>query len=884
MHAFSTVLSIALAASSAVAISINTPSDWTTTGEQFNAYFSGFSSDTSTSQAQIPSPTREPDSPPSRVRRPEASTREVDPLSALRLNRVVNTDPSTFAAILVNQDSNLLSSSIVLEANFSTSNTYFSVTPSSDYNAGSGYQVNFIRNTDSPNTIYAQTNMVNCLRLSLAELPLTRLHRQFNITSGSTSAASTSTGTSTSVKTTTSTGVSTTSTGTSTGTSTSTVDKHNGGDSTSSTASGSSVSATASNRITYLPLLLPAAAKAKMSNASYPPQSPDRDPCDSFLPELYIHEKAELDDLPPILDPDSKQAVAKRHSVNVHRHPLPRAFTIIFGSYLLALICAVAHHIFNSRLHGKEVDSNTELSRVISDTFHGRYTQSEALQVGTSLAWLTHTLAKAAVATAWIQWAWRVVERNSMTVRSIDALFAATSSGGSYKNLGMYKAATFSVFIAATSWTLFVMSLLPPSSLNAITVIVKSPILPSVPTFSPGSPSDMIALAAASQSGDTFAYTSSPLAGRIAGLFFYDPGRLASVFSRAVTTTLASGRPAVAVSPCGSCSFNQTIYAPAFNCSVGFPDEELDDTDIRENAVIWRATTFGNTSFQSPLANRNSLLYKGNLAFQTGSGIGPASNYSCYTYNASYTISSDFSTTPAEITILDRTFVTQYPFFPEAVSLWTDAIGTTTPSFPFLTSEVFSAIAFEAVKDSLYVNLNGSILIYLAGESVTSTNTISVLETDLISSNSTNNVIVWDDSLPEKVEQLMNNVTLSVLTLNLTQATVPAFQVHSQLVFDYNPKILFAPYAYGLFVSAICVALGAIAMFSSGAETRAGFEDFFDATRSTCLDKPELVQGKAKIRYGRMIGEGHANERRGFAMDVDLEPVKEDTHRLRGVL
>ncbi|KAK4700574.1 hypothetical protein P7C70_g5671, partial [Phenoliferia sp. Uapishka_3] len=174
MHAFSTVLSIALAASSAVAIAINTPSDWTTTGPNTITYSS------------------------------------------------VDTDPSTFAAILVNQDSSLLSSSIVLEANFSTSNTYFSVTPSSDYNAGSGYQVNFIRNTDSPNTI-------------------------FNITSGSTSAASTSTGTSTSVKTTTSTGVSTTSTGTSTGTSTSTVDKHNGGDSTSSTASGSSVSATASN-------------------------------------------------------------------------------------------------------------------------------------------------------------------------------------------------------------------------------------------------------------------------------------------------------------------------------------------------------------------------------------------------------------------------------------------------------------------------------------------------------------------------------------------------------------------------------------------------------------------------------------------------------------
>ncbi|KAK4694888.1 hypothetical protein P7C70_g8659, partial [Phenoliferia sp. Uapishka_3] len=53
----------------------------------------------------------------------------------------VNTDPASFAAILVNQDGNLVPTSIALKANITTKSLNFTVTPSPALLAGSGYQI-----------------------------------------------------------------------------------------------------------------------------------------------------------------------------------------------------------------------------------------------------------------------------------------------------------------------------------------------------------------------------------------------------------------------------------------------------------------------------------------------------------------------------------------------------------------------------------------------------------------------------------------------------------------------------------------------------------------------------------------------------------------------
>ncbi|KAK4699974.1 hypothetical protein P7C70_g6279, partial [Phenoliferia sp. Uapishka_3] len=65
----------------------------------------------------------------------------------------VDTDPSSFAAILVNQNGALLASALTLESFHYTSVNFFTFTASPALKAGSGYQVNFIKDVNSPHTI-----------------------------------------------------------------------------------------------------------------------------------------------------------------------------------------------------------------------------------------------------------------------------------------------------------------------------------------------------------------------------------------------------------------------------------------------------------------------------------------------------------------------------------------------------------------------------------------------------------------------------------------------------------------------------------------------------------------------------------------------------------
>lgn len=85
----------------------------------------------------------------------------------------VDTDATNFTLVLVNQDTSIMpSGSEVLVAYVDgTVGTVTASAPSAGWPTGSGFQVNFVKDTNSLNTIYAQSN-------------------QFNITQSTSSAAS----------------------------------------------------------------------------------------------------------------------------------------------------------------------------------------------------------------------------------------------------------------------------------------------------------------------------------------------------------------------------------------------------------------------------------------------------------------------------------------------------------------------------------------------------------------------------------------------------------------------------------------------------------------------------------------------------------------------
>ncbi|KAK4703179.1 hypothetical protein P7C70_g3041, partial [Phenoliferia sp. Uapishka_3] len=575
----------------------------------------------------------------------------------------------------------------------------------------------------------------------------------------------------------------------------------------------------------------------------YPLPSGDRESEPSTLPALYLTPEREKGD-------DNEKGLPTVESPNTRRHHSARAFALIFVPYLLAVALAVGHHVFNSYLNTKEVRTDAT-HPTWTDFRYGKYRQSDANRVNNVFASFAHMLAKVAVGTAWLQWAWRVVQRRSMSIKSIDALFSATSNPLSFFNIGMWKAASLGTIIALTAWPLAVISILPQASLTAVTATEYSSANVTVPTFSPGS---LVDVKAFNPSGSA----SGSILADIASIYeSYDLMGFRPIFSRAVGSTLISGLPTAATAPCDSCSFTQTVYAPAFNCSAGIP------AGVSVNAEgitpIWSANTFGPGPFVSQDGTPQSP-YGGHLAFKAGSRSSQQAEGSCYLFNASYTISSNFTADPSTVQITDRTLINQYPFYPTEVAQYEYA-SSGGPS-----SKVLAAMAFEAFKDTLYSHLNGSVLEYSEGVSQVSPSTLSVLETNLVANTSFETRIFWVNDLPTAMEQLMNNLTLSIITLSMNNATIETSDSFNHLVFRYSARTLFVPYIAGLGAAGVCIFLGLYAWMKSGVEMKAGFEGILEATRSTSLDNPEVVSGDAKIRYGKLRG----TERSGFMLDSDL--------------
>ncbi|KAL7411547.1 hypothetical protein BDY24DRAFT_443178 [Mrakia frigida] len=82
----------------------------------------------------------------------------------------VATDPTSFAIALVNQNTTFLSDPIVLVQNQSASSTSVMVSPDCNlvtaYPVGGGFQVNFVRDAQSLDSIIGQSNLFNITQSS----------------------------------------------------------------------------------------------------------------------------------------------------------------------------------------------------------------------------------------------------------------------------------------------------------------------------------------------------------------------------------------------------------------------------------------------------------------------------------------------------------------------------------------------------------------------------------------------------------------------------------------------------------------------------------------------------------------------------------------------
>lgn len=143
--------------------------------------------------------------------------------------------------------------------------------------------------------------------------------------------------------------------------------------------------------------------------------------------------------------------------------------------------------------------------------------------------------------------------------------------------------------------------------------------------------------------------------------------------------------------------------------------------------------------------------------------------------------------------------------------------------------------------------------------------TIAVANTLLVNaaaSSFTDGNLAWSthSELPSKMEGLLQNITLSILTgsLDATQTTsTTCIRMESIQRFEYDAHRLWLVYGLGLGAALLCDLVGIAALFRNAFGATDDFSDFLGATRNAELDTLDLKQpGRIRLRYGPVRSEG----------------------------
>ncbi|KAK4703166.1 hypothetical protein P7C70_g3054, partial [Phenoliferia sp. Uapishka_3] len=541
--------------------------------------------------------------------------------------------------------------------------------------------------------------------------------------------------------------------------------------------------------------------------------------------------------------PNQRESVA--HS-NRHRRSTTPIYLILITTFSLAAIGAVGHHLFNSHLHNAPVSTIHDPRFISAVGIHWDHSipwthgQRDATLVGLFLSHLIKVLLSTAVGVAFVQLAWRTVSRKAMSLEGVDAVFAAAVDPLAFLKWELWKAAWGTAAVAIVLWSMFVVTLLPVGSLTTKQVQISTTRIYDVNSFDANA-------AASLWSGQPIPFGVS--SGNVYGIPTPPLDRIA-------LSTLVSGTPTSPSSPCGNCSYTQQLYAPALNCVNGLPagvnNSGLPLVDMAFTSRIWDAASYysGNWTPAAPDCFAGicvpdiPLTYGNQLAIRYYSSLtGLEGNVSCEMSNASYTVFSNFTTVPSTATVLSMELQDWW----NLTALYSDAQKQDMPGWNGLdlladtaTDDTKALINYKAIRDSLFRQLNGTIELSHEGIDNVGIPAISILF----------NGSTWVADMPAALQGVMSNITLSLLATPINSTTqVNATLLDSQVVFSYNPKELYIPYIYAFATSLVACLFGALAIHANHFTAGATFKTFIDAASNHSMRDPEVLGGKARIKY-----------------------------------
>ncbi|MCJ1403048.1 hypothetical protein MMC11_006270 [Xylographa trunciseda] len=552
------------------------------------------------------------------------------------------------------------------------------------------------------------------------------------------------------------------------------------------------------------------------------------------------------------------------------------------------LIAAIVHHVYYSKMSGTTV-TNTD-------------SQQWTIRFGTALAFFTIALLRAALVGSYEQYIWRIFRHKSISIRGIDKITSLNSNLTGFCCLELYKQAWLAVGIAALGWCLPLAGLTPPSTLSIVPgllVDMYSAELSVIDWSDAGWASSYSSNGAATQiprvgaqtaGGRTILPLQAPAVNSSYSVHFYGPSLqcggtdashqsafdyyTARALNESGTVTYAQAveifddRAEIIPEFKGATSF--LVYS-AFVPDIGWfsngeflpsmpasllwsPELPIDYTREQEFLQLWFQTA-GN-SIVCSLTNTSFDL---DIEFLNGT--------QSITQREIYTVSP---WTPTELTstesnVQDQAYLTTFVTFVNTLSgnvTLQQAFGTelslklddsnvlntalsACPEFTLW----FDTTTFRPTNSSIYgINLSGNITNYVFPNDPS---------------------ICRNGSLPRAIEDLANNITISMLgNADLTvQREGPVNISIPCNVYQYDNLNLVISYTGAIIATIFSVAIGMFALYENGVSHSTSFSAILNTTRSTRLS--DLTQGNSlgaeplandlgdlRLRFGLLDNEG----------------------------
>lgn len=563
----------------------------------------------------------------------------------------------------------------------------------------------------------------------------------------------------------------------------------------------------------------------------------------------------------------------------------------MLSALLVGFAAALSLHLFYSSLDGEKVRNVAQ--------------QQNNLRLGTALAFLGQIFFVVSVRQSQTQSLWRGLKRNTLSIRAIDAGFAADKSLLPFMNFEMLTKLRMASLVAIIAWLIPISSLVVPATLSVESVMRSNNSIISIPTLQISKP----------EQSHNFA-VSAPIQDSPSGLAFEGPR---SFLTRLAVATATTGEVLLLQPPSTNATYDQKFEGPYVQCQEATTamSHQIDSnlqlfqqqlpSSVKPISVDYFA--FVPALGDSRQALPTETVFRANLSDVTGSlnasnqlwirllrrnqtrtaanitAIVQPHYLSCQLYNATYSVKFSWINGIQSLRILDRQIGVPIEY-PGPDDSRVDSVAMAYSAFMLAMSDQLTG------SMGFFQNVNTTALPY-------SRISTKIATTTLIGSSDFDNYFLANHALGAQpppneqfsaqrlqdmafarhrtldalIEELSSNITLSLISNPLMSPATPTNVTSSHLVniYSYHPRNVFITYAIVFTFAILANGLGLFAYRNNGVSHDNSFSSIVCTTRDVHLSDLNIHErlgalpldekvANTRLRFG---GEGGKGEGKG---------------------